>query len=81
MTKSEYIAYRQQGALNVVYEYYKEKFNANKHTPFLSPQEFSTFLPMVMDVNKVFERVVKHYDQKFNVMELRDKEGRLIKMI
>lgn len=81
MTKGEYLSYRQQGALNLVYEYYKEKFNANKHTPFLSPQEFATFLPMVMDVNRVFEKVVRHYDGVFNVVELRDREGKIIKML
>ncbi len=39
MTKSEYLQLKKAGSIQVVYEYYKERFDRNKHKPFLPPNE------------------------------------------
>ena len=79
MTKQEYLMYKQTDQMAILYEYYKERFNKNKHKPFLHRKEFDTFAQMTMDVNRVYENVTNHYDAAFNVIQLADKEGRIIK--
>ena len=81
MTKSEYLQLKAAGSIQVVYEYYKERFDRNKHKPFLPPNEFAMYLQMCMDVPKVFERVCNHYDEKFNVVVLKDKNGQFISFL
>jgi hypothetical protein len=45
----------------------------------LHRKEFDTFAPMAMDVNRAYQNVTDHYDSAFNVIQLADKEGRIIK--
>jgi hypothetical protein len=81
MTKHEYLQMKKTGSIQVVYEYYKERFDRNKHKPFLPPNEFAMYLQMYMDVPKVFERVCNHYDEKFIVVVLKDKNANFISFL
>jgi uncharacterized membrane protein YkoI len=78
MTKQEYLKYKQKDQMAILYEFYKERFDKNKHKPFLQRQEFDTFAHMVMDLDKAYRNAVNHYDGKLNVVELKDKDGNLI---
>lgn len=78
MTKHEYLQLKMQNSLEIAYEYYKEKFDSSKHKPFLGAQEFMVFLQMHMNVPRVFEKVCRYYDDKFTVVELKDKNGQLM---
>lgn len=81
MTKHEYIQMKKAGSVELVYEYYKERFDRNKHRPFLSPHEFAMYLQMCMDVPRVFEKVCNYYDNKFNIVLLKDKNGNFISFL
>jgi len=78
MTKNEYLELKQIGSIEIIYNYYKERFNKDKHRPFLALPEFSVYLAMYMDVPRLFEKVSNHYDRLFDVMVLKDKNGNFI---
>ena len=81
MTKEEYLSIKSTNPLQVIYEYYKEKFDSSKHKPFLSPQEFVAYFQLYINVNKVYDRVCEYYNNKFTVIELRDKHGNFISFL
>jgi hypothetical protein len=81
MTKNDYLTLKMQNSLQVVYEYYREKFEKDKHKPFLGQQEFFVFLQMYMNIHTVFEKVCDYYNKKFEIVELRDAEGNLISFL
>lgn len=66
---------------NIVHEFYKEKFDHSKHSPFLSINELAQLLPMTGNINLIFERCCKYYDEKFDVKILSDKNGNYIKAL
>ena len=81
MTREQYLRMRQGQNFNIVHEFYKEKFDSSKHSPFLSLMELATFLPAFGNVNIIFERCCKYYDEKFDVRILSDKNGNYIKAV
>jgi hypothetical protein len=81
MTREQYLMMRQGGNFNIVYEFYKENFDQSKHKPFLGIQELAQLLPMFGNIDVIFETCCKHYDQKFNVVRVSDKNGNLIKLV
>jgi hypothetical protein len=81
MTKDEYLQLKKTGSVQVIYEYYKERFDGDKHRPFLPPAEFAMYLQMCMNVPMVFQRVCSHYDQLFNVVVLKDKNDQFISFL
>jgi len=72
---------RTNGNFNIVHNFYSEKFDHSKHKPFLSMMELATFLPSWGDVNAVFEKCCRYYDEKFDVKVLLDKDGNVIKIL
>ena len=80
MTREQYINMRNNGDFMIVYEYYKEHFDNTKHSPFFSPQELVQILPMRFNVQLIYEKCVKHFDDKFQIVTIKDKEGNTIKM-
>jgi hypothetical protein len=78
MTKQEYLNYKQTDQMAILYHFYKERFDRYKHKPFLQRKEFDTFATMVMDMGLAYQRATDHYDAKFNVIHLADKEGKII---
>ena len=82
MTKEQYIVFRNNGNFNIVYEYYKERFDHKKHKPFLGLAELPQFLMATgFNVNQIFNKCCKYYDEKFNIVHLLDKNGDLIKTL
>jgi uncharacterized protein YueI len=78
MTKQEYINNKKTNQMKVIYEYYKEKFNPNKHTQFLSEQEFYVYIQMNRDLNETYIKVANYYDSYYNVITILDEQGNIV---
>ena len=81
MTREQYIMLRNRGDFNIVYEYYKELFDPKKHKPFFSIEELIQLLPMNFNVNVIMDKCVRHFDQKFEIKVLSDKNGNIVKIL
>jgi hypothetical protein len=81
MTRNEYLHLKKMSSVQIVYEYYRERFDKSKHRPFLQPTEFAMYLQMFMDVPKVLQKVCEHYDEVFKVVTLKDKDGNFISFL
>ena len=81
MTKEQYITLRANNALDVIYQYYREHHNKDKHIGPLGVQEFFIYLNMWGNIQQIAEKVINHYDQKFNVVVLSDNKGNIIKYL
>jgi hypothetical protein len=81
MTREQYIQMRTNSNFNIVHNFYSEKFDHSKHKPFLSMMELATFLPSWGNLDAVFEKCCRYYDEKFDVKVLLDKDGNLIKIL
>jgi hypothetical protein len=78
MTKTDYIHNVKNNQSAIVYEYYKLK---NKRPPFLSYHEFMTFAQLSLDMNKAFEIARNHFEDKFNIVYLLNKENQIITIL
>jgi hypothetical protein len=58
-----------------------EKFDHKKHKPFLLITELLQYLPRWGDLIVIFEDVCRYYDNKFEIVELKDREGNTIKYL
>ena len=82
MTRQQYLMLRQRQDFNIVYEYYKEKFDHNKHTPVLSIMELpQALLATGYPPSQLFAKCCEHYDKEFNVIQIFDKDGVLMKVL
>ena len=72
MTKQDYIKLKKADPMAVMYEFYKERFDSKRHKVMLSRTEFNVYAPMYMDLDRAYANTISHYDNKFNVVELRD---------
>ena len=82
MTRELYLTMRQNASFGIVYEYYKERFDHSKHTPFLQVTDLANFMVMTgMNVDRILDKCVRYYDEKFDVRTLSDKDGKIIKII
>lgn len=78
MTKQDYIKLKKADPMAVMYEFYKERFDSKRHKVMLSRTEFNVYAPMYMDLDRAYANTISHYDNKFNVVELRDAKGNII---
>lgn len=79
MTKEQYLVMRKNGNFNIIYEYYTEHFNSAKHTPFLSIEEMAQLLPMTgLNLHVIMDKCMRHYDEKFNITKVLNREGETI---
>lgn len=79
MTREQYIRMRQNGDFNIVYEYYKEKFQHGKYRPFLDIQSLANFLlNLGYNIDGVMNKCTEHFDQQFSIVKISDKDGNLI---
>ena len=78
MTREQYIMMRKNGNFNVIYEFYKDHFSSNEHHPFLSIEQLAQTLPMFGDVNLIFEKCCRYYDEKFKLVIVKDKDGKVM---
>ena len=82
MTREDYIRMRETGAFNIVHEYYAEMFDGMKHKLFLNIQDLARFLTTSgFNINVIMDKCVKHFDEKFNIKILSDKDGKIIKVL
>jgi hypothetical protein len=81
MTKEQYFSNVQHNQAAVMYEMYKEKFDKEKHKPFLGLNEFMMYIQMSGMVNQAFETACRYYEHKFNINKLYDKNGKLIRFV
>jgi hypothetical protein len=68
--------------MDILYEYYKERYDSSKHHKFLHPQEFFQALQMwnAMGIPAMMDAAITHFDEKFGVAKLFNKEGNLIRV-
>ena len=78
MTKENYLQLRNNNHQLLLYEYYKEKFNKDRHSLFLNINDFIRTLQLWGDINFIFRNVCKYYNNKFDIVEVFDKKGNLI---
>jgi hypothetical protein len=81
MTKQEYLIIRKNNPTVLIYERYKEKHDPAKHGRLMSIQELLTFLPMWRNPRDVMENIIEELDIKFEVVQLLDRHGNLIKLL
>lgn len=82
MTRNEYLVYRGSNSLNIVYQYYCEKFNQKKHSPLLSANSLVQYLSATgYDINEIMGKCLDYFDQKFSIITLMDRNNRIIKFI
>jgi hypothetical protein len=86
MDKETYIHLKGNAPTNILYEHYRENFDASKHKPMLGQQEFYMFLQMWgvqtgADLNGIHANIMTHYDGLFNVNALKDEQGNVIKYV
>lgn len=81
MTREEYISQRDTPSFDLMYEYYKEKFDYVRHTHFLPFTHFVQFMQMWPFAREAYQTVVEYFDEKFGVTSLKDKDGQLIKYL
>lgn len=74
----EYIQNRTANNLKIVYEYYKEKFDSKKHSPFLSEREFYHYIRMIPDLDTLYIKICNYYDGIYNVITILDPNGNII---
>ena len=58
-----------------------EKFDHSKHKPLLSIVQLLQYLPQWGNIQNIFEDVCEHYDNKFEIVEVKDREGNTIKYL
>lgn len=81
MTKQDYIRLKQTNPTELIYIYYKEKFDGYKHKPELSRNELMMYVQMYNDVNNILNYVVTEYDRKFEIVLLMTANGQYIKSL
>ena len=81
MTKEDFLHFKSIRDFHLIYHFYTEKFDHNKHKPFLSIRELLQYLPQWGDLNVIFEDVCKYYDNKFEIVEVQDSKGNTIKYL
>lgn len=71
MERDQYISHRKNNDFNIVYEFYKEKYDSKKHKVFLSINDLVLSLQSTgYDVRQVMNNCVEHYDEKFNIIKV-----------
>lgn len=81
MTRELYLVFRRQSSPVILYEWYKEKFDANKHHPFLNHSEFFTYLSLWGNVNEIYKKTVSKLDEQFNVVVIMNSKGEIINYV
>lgn len=65
--------------MKVLYEYYKEKFDPKKHSPFLSEDEFFPYIQIAKpNLQETYIKVVNYFDSYYNVITILDQDGNII---
>lgn len=81
MTREEYIKLKESSPIELIYIYYRDKFDVNKHKPELQKNQLMMYLNGYTDINLILNKVVSNYDIKFDVRLLLDANGNYIKSV
>lgn len=82
MTKEKYIELRQNNDLGeIIYQYYQEGFNSEKHKNFFEKQDFLATLNFWGQINNFIPGIISYYNVTLDVIELKDKNGVIIKYL
>jgi len=81
MTRQDYIRLKISNPTELIYIYYKEKFDGYKHKPELSRNELMMYVQMYNDVNSLLNYVIQEYDSKFDIVLLMNTNGQYIKSL
>ena len=81
MTKQQYINLKISNPTELIYIYYKEKFDGYKHKPELSRNELMMYIQAYIDLNSILNYVVAEYDRKFDIVILTNANGQYIKTL
>lgn len=81
MTREEYLMIRMTNPTILIYEKYKERHNSSRHGRLMSMQELLTFLPMWRNPRDILDGIIEENDARFNVVQLFDRNGQLIKLL
>jgi len=81
MTRQDYIRLKTSNPTELIYIYYKEKFDGYKHKPELSRNELMMYVQTYNDVNSILNYVVQEYDRKFDIVLLMNSNGQYIKSL
>jgi hypothetical protein len=81
MTKQQYINLKASNPTELIYIYYKEKFDGYKHKPELSRNELMMYIQAYADLNSILNYVVAEYDRKFDIVILTNANGQYIKTL
>lgn len=81
MTKEQYFHDVQYNQGNILYSMYTEKFNNDKHKPFLQFREFIMYMQMSGMLNTYLQVACAYYEQKLGINKMFDKDGKLIAFI
>jgi len=85
MSKEEYLQLRNtRNTAEIMYEFYKEGFDAEKHKPFLVKEEF--FVGMSQweagGFGQIFvPSVLSYFDSKFGIIKMSNKDGQIMKFL
>ena len=81
MIRQDYIRLKQTNPTELIYIYYKEKFDGYKHKPELSRNQLMMYVQTYNDINSILNYVVQEYDRKFDIVLLIDTNGQYIKSL
>ena len=81
MTRQQYINLKQTNPTELIYIYYKEKFDGYKHNPELSRNQLMMYVQTYTDINSILNYVVTEYDRKFEIVLLMSANGQYIKSL
>ncbi len=70
MNREEYIKIRTDGSPEIMYEYYKEHFNKEKHKDFLKFEQFVEFIQLYPLIQQAYNVSCAYYDARFNVLHI-----------
>ena len=81
MTRQQYINLKASNPTELIYIYYKEKFDGYKHKPELSRNEVMMYIQAYADLNSILNYVVAEYDSKFDIIIVTNANGQYIKTL
>jgi hypothetical protein len=81
MTRNEYLTIRKSNPTILIYERYKERHDPAKHGRLMSAHELLTFLPMWRNPRDILDGIIEELDAKYEVVQLLDRNGHIIKLL
>jgi hypothetical protein len=71
MNRDKYIEYRKNNDINIIYEFYKEKFDSSKHKPFLSGNDVVHLLQNTgYNLRTIMGDCLVYFDNKFTLVKI-----------